>query len=244
MPIGKNDNRAVSTTRGIKGGYAFSAPYGTALPTDIVTPLSDDFACVGFISEDGWEEGVDGSSEIIPDMNGDIVDSYSESTTETLGLTLIEMAMEALAIQYGHKNVTEEDGILTAVHKWSDAEEQRSWVLELVLKNGRRWRKVIPCAKVTERDSFTGNSKNVTGRKVTLTYQADDAGATCYDYIESIDKPTEEEPPAPAEKALDDMTVDELKAYAAEHSIDIEGKTLKADILAAIKAAQSAEGGE
>lgn len=39
-------------------------------------------------------------------------------------------------------------------------------------------------------------------------------------------------------KALDDMTVDELKAYAAANSIDITGKTTKADILAAIKAAE------
>lgn len=37
---------------------------------------------------------------------------------------------------------------------------------------------------------------------------------------------------------LDDMTVDELKAYAEKHNIDITGKTSKADILAAIKAAQ------
>lgn len=41
-------------------------------------------------------------------------------------------------------------------------------------------------------------------------------------------------------KALDDMTVDELKAYAAEHGIDLTGKTTKADILAAIKAAEAA----
>lgn len=37
---------------------------------------------------------------------------------------------------------------------------------------------------------------------------------------------------------LDDMTADQLKAYAARHSIDITGKTTKADILAVIKAAQ------
>jgi hypothetical protein len=37
------------------------------------------------------------------------------------------------------------------------------------------------------------------------------------------------------------MTVEELKAYAAENSIDITGKTLKADILAAIKAAEATE---
>lgn len=40
-------------------------------------------------------------------------------------------------------------------------------------------------------------------------------------------------------KPLDDMTVDELKAYAAAKGIDITGKTTKADILAAIKAAEA-----
>lgn len=42
-------------------------------------------------------------------------------------------------------------------------------------------------------------------------------------------------------KALDDMTIDELRAYAAQHSIDLTGKTTKADILAAIKAAEATE---
>lgn len=42
-------------------------------------------------------------------------------------------------------------------------------------------------------------------------------------------------------KTLDEMTIDELKAYAAEHSIDLTGKTAKADILAAIKAAEATE---
>ena len=42
------------------------------------------------------------------------------------------------------------------------------------------------------------------------------------------------------QKALDDMTVDELKAYAAANSIDITGLTRKEDILNAIKTAQDA----
>ncbi|WP_270207989.1 phage major capsid protein [Eggerthella lenta] len=42
-----------------------------------------------------------------------------------------------------------------------------------------------------------------------------------------------------AAKALDDMTVAELTAYAADHGIDLGSATLKADILAAIKAAEA-----
>ncbi len=45
----------------------------------------------------------------------------------------------------------------------------------------------------------------------------------------------------PAQKTLDEMTIGELTEYANEHNIDITGKTLKADILAAIKAAESTE---
>lgn len=48
----------------------------------------------------------------------------------------------------------------------------------------------------------------------------------------------DEQVAAMEQKALDDMTKDELEAYATTHGIDIEGKTLKADILAAIKEAE------
>lgn len=43
------------------------------------------------------------------------------------------------------------------------------------------------------------------------------------------------------EKSIDDMKLDELKKYAEEHDIDISGIEKKADILAAIKAAESSE---
>ena len=43
-------------------------------------------------------------------------------------------------------------------------------------------------------------------------------------------------------KAVEDMTVTELRAYAADNGIDLKGLTVKADILAAIQAAED-EGG-
>jgi hypothetical protein len=44
------------------------------------------------------------------------------------------------------------------------------------------------------------------------------------------------EPPQP-EKQLDDMTVDELRSYAAENDINLHGATTKADIRTAIELA-------
>lgn len=237
------DTANVSTTRGVKGGYVFCAPVGTALPNDIYTPLNPAFECVGFVGEDGFTEAVDGGSESIVDMNGDTVDSYDEAKTETCVMKLIEMALQSLKVQYGEKNVEERDGMIVVKHDWSNADDELSWVFELLLKNGRRWRKVVPKGKSGERGEFQGSSTNVAGREVTVTYAKDDDGGGCYDYIEV--SPGSAKPKAPEEgaqetpsKSIDDMTVEELKAYAAERSIDLGAASLKADILAAIKAAE------
>lgn len=60
---------------------------------------------------------------------------------------------------------------------------------------------------------------------------------------EEVPEPPSEQAagPSTAEKPLDEMNLDELKAYAEAHEIDLTGKSLKADILAAIKAAESVE---
>ena len=54
-------------------------------------------------------------------------------------------------------------------------------------------------------------------------------------FIEQADDDPADPDPA---KPDGDMTVDELKAYAAEHGIDLTGASKKDDILAAIQAAR------
>lgn len=56
---------------------------------------------------------------------------------------------------------------------------------------------------------------------------------------QSDEEPAADGPATVEAVNLDTMTVAQLKAYAAEHEIDLTGKTLKADILAAIKAAET-----
>ena len=138
-----NNQANVSSAKGVKGGYIFSAPEGTALPTDIKTPLDPAFKCLGFISEDGYVETVDEDSDDIPDMNGDIMDSTNSNRVESAQFTLAEIKAETLKRQYGEKNVTDANGVITVKHN-SNSHDIFSYVLELVLKNNRRWRKVIP----------------------------------------------------------------------------------------------------
>lgn len=186
-----NNNKAnVSTTRGVKGGYFFSAPLGT---TDV--PTKANFASwtptsawenQGYIPEDGFTETVstDGGGEL-RDLNLDTVDYMDGSHTESVQVAFMEMAKNALATQYGHSNVTDENGVIEVQHNWAQAEEHRMYAFLLLLKNGRKWVKYIPDGKVTELGDFTGNKTTAAQRQATITYIVDDDGVGCYDWIES-----------------------------------------------------------
>ena len=181
-----NNQANVSAGKGVKGGYIFSAPVGTTLPTDIETELDPAFKCLGFISEDGYVETVEEDSNDIVDLNGDLMDSSNSNRVESAQLTLAEIKAETIKRQYGENNVTDEDGIIT-VHHNSDSHSVFAYVLELVLKNGRRWRKVIPQGQSSELDDLTVASSELCQRALTMKYLTDEAGNTCYDYIESTE---------------------------------------------------------
>ena len=67
------------------------------------------------------------------------------------------------------------------------------------------------------------------------TFSALSVQAKCAGHLDSISAPGATQEQAEHED-LDDMTVKELKTYAEEHGIDLNGLTKKADILNAIKA--------
>lgn len=85
--------------------------------------------------------------------------------------------------------------------------------------------------------------KNEAGQKVTIPRQwagelpdnvaadADTAGATLVEKVKAADQPATEP------KQIDDMTKDELIAEAAKRNVEIKTSDNKADILAALKAA-------
>lgn len=184
-----NNKANVSAARGVSGGYIFSAPVGTALPTDIKTNLNQAFKCLGFISEDGYVETVDEDSDDTVDMNGDLMDSTNSNRVESAQVTLAEIKAETLKRQYGDKNVTDANGVITVKHN-SDSHPTFAYVLELVLKNGRRWRKVVPRGMSSELDDLTIASFELCQRALMIKYLADEHGNTCYDYFASTETAT------------------------------------------------------
>ena len=181
-----NNQANVSSAKGVKGGYIFSAPVGTELPTDIETKLDPAFKCLGFISEDGYVETIDEDDDDINDMNGDVMDSANSKRVESAQLTFAEIKASTLKRQYGDANVTDENGLITVKHN-ADSHDVFSYILELVLKNGRRWRKVVPKGKSSELDDLTIASSELCQRALTMKYLTDEHGNTCYDYYESTE---------------------------------------------------------
>ena len=181
-----NNQANVSAGKGVKGGYIFVAPEGTALPADVKTTLDPAFKVLGFISEDGYVETVDEDANDIVDMNGDLMHTSNSNRVESAQFTLAEIKAGTLKAQYGAANVTDADGLITVRHN-SDSHPTFSYVLELVLKNGRRWRKVVPKGMSSELDDLTVSSSELCQRALTIKYLTDAAGNTCYDYIESTE---------------------------------------------------------
>lgn len=185
----KNNQENVSAAKGIKGGYIFSAPVGTALPVKAVSQASEldpGFSVLGFISEDGYVESVSEDSNDLVDMNGDLMDSSNSNRVETAQLTLAEIKADTLKRQYGESNVTDEGGLITVKHN-SDSHPTFAYVLLMQLKNGRKWTKVVPMGQSSDLDDLTISSSELCQRALTLKYLTDSNGNTCYDYIESTE---------------------------------------------------------
>ncbi len=185
----KNNAANVSAAKGVKGGYIFSAPVGTTLPAKPVSQKSEldpAFKCLGFVSEDGYVESVSEDSNDTVDMNGDLMFSSGSNRVESAQLTLAEIKAETLKRQYGSENVSDEGGVIKVKHN-GDSHPEFAYVLLLLLKNGRKWTKVVPDAMSSELDDLTISSSELCQRALTIKYLADDEGNTCYDYFESTE---------------------------------------------------------
>lgn len=183
----KNENANVSAAKGVKGGYLFRAPLGSNKPTDLKTQLDAAFKVLGFVSEDGIVFSTESDTEDLKDMNGDIMDSAQSSYKETFTATLAEVKKGVLDVLYGSKNVTDATGLLT-VHVKGDQLEHGIYVFEGVLKNGRRMRRLIHDAKVTELGDLALTAGELYAREATFTAYLDAESGDYYtDYYDSTE---------------------------------------------------------
>lgn len=166
------------------GGGIYSAPLGTALPTDATTDLNKAFKNLGYVSEDGVTNSDERSTDDIKAWGGDTVNTVQTEKKDTFKYTLIEaLNIDVLKEVYGDSNVSGTLATGITIKSNSKELEAHSIVIETVLTDNALKRIVLPNAKVTEVGEITyGDSDNV-GYETTVTCYPDSDGNTHYEYI-------------------------------------------------------------
>lgn len=182
-----NNTINVSVGKGVQGGYMFVAPAGSTLPTDYETTLDGAFLNVGYLGDDGIVFSDSSSNDSFYDLNGDSIESSASEIEKTFTVTLREIKKDSLALIYGTANVTDASGKLTA-HDKGPNDAAYSVVFELLLKNGRKWRRVVPNCKLGELGDMTIVSTELVGREITMSALKD---ATSGDYYTDFYASTE-----------------------------------------------------
>lgn len=177
------DTKNVTTSKPKIGGAVYRASLGTTLPTDATTALNEAFVCLGYVSEDGLTNANSPDGDKIKAWGGDTVYAYQKEKDDTFQFKLLEaLNPNVLKTVYGDDNVT---GTLKAgltVKANSNAAEDKSWVVELLL-NGVLKRVVVPKAKITEIDDIVYADEEALGYDITITATPDTAGNTHYEYL-------------------------------------------------------------
>ncbi len=174
----------VSTGKPKVTGAVFSAPVGSTLPVDAASELDEAFVDLGYLNEEGLKNNNSPEKEDVKEWGGAIVQTVQTGRKDEFSFTFIESSnAEVLKRVYGSANVTKApSGAITVAAK-SDDTESFAWVFDMILKNQKMKRVVVPSASVTDVGEISYVANDLISYKVTITAELDSSGATHYEYI-------------------------------------------------------------
>ena len=183
---GKADTANISVGKGVAGGYMFVAPAGTTIPADNTTELATGFVNMGYLGEDGISFSDSSSNDKFVDMNGDTIGTTAGEVEKSFTVKFNEVKKDSWAVIYGKENVTDSQGVLKVVDN-GPTEEEHVAVFELLLKNGRKWRRIVPRMKLGETGDWSVVYSELVAREATFTALKDGANGYYVDYIDSTE---------------------------------------------------------
>ena len=151
-------------------GVVYIAPKGTTLPTDASTTLSSSFTSLGYLSEDGFTNNYEISSEDIREMGGNIVLTVQTEVSDTFTFKLISaLDVEVQKAVYGSSNVSGSLSSGIAVTVDGDEPGENVWVLETIMRDNALKRIVIPDGKISSIGEIVYRRNEAVGYEITLT---------------------------------------------------------------------------
>lgn len=186
--MAQNNTNLVTVGKAASTGAVFSAPAGTALPTDATNNKNEAFVNLGFVGDGGLTNTVETDTEDIKAWGGDTVLTVRTSRKETFGFTLIQsLDADVLKEVYGQGNVTASGEAITVKHNATPL-GRRSWCFEMLMTGDRRKRIVVPDGEITEVGDVSYVDGEPVGFEVTLSAFPDADGNTAYEYISAAVK--------------------------------------------------------
>lgn len=186
-----NNSYNVNAGKPKLGGAVFAAALGTSLPTSVSATLAEAFENLGFISDQGVVNSNSPSNTSIKEWGGAVVLDIQTEKPDTFKLAFLESTnLNVLKTIYGSSNVsgTLETGITVNVN--SDEMEQKSYVIDMVLRNNGAKRVVIPMGKITTLSDITYAGGDAVKYEVTISAYPDSSGNTHYEYIKGTSNPS------------------------------------------------------
>lgn len=165
------------------GGAIYIAPLGTTLPDDTSDALTS-FTCLGYVSEDGVTNDNSPESDTVKAWGGDTVLSLQTDRPDSFSFELIEVLnSDVLGVVYGENNVTVDGNGNITVKATTEQLLGHAWVIDMIVRDGRAKRIVIPNGTVSSVATITYADNAAVGYGLTINDVPDEDGVYHYEYI-------------------------------------------------------------